>query len=69
MKYPQAESIVRRTLFESDEIQLGSFEANLGSNGCGDVWGQGFATEAACCVRDYARDVLRWPYAISAILP
>ena len=33
------------------------------------VWGQGFATEAARCVRDYARDVLRLPYAISAILP
>src|SRR5262249_30245589 len=33
------------------------------------VWGRGFATEAALCVRDYARDVLRWPYAISAILP
>src|SRR5439155_1699300 len=33
------------------------------------VWGQGFATEAARCVRDYARDVLRLSYAISAILP
>ena len=33
------------------------------------VWGQGFATEAARCVRDYARDVLGLPYAISAILP
>jgi ribosomal protein S18 acetylase RimI-like enzyme len=27
------------------------------------------AIEAACCVRDYARDVLRLPYAVSAILP
>ena len=26
-------------------------------------------TEAACCVRDYARDVLRLSYAVSAILP
>ena len=33
------------------------------------VWGQGFATEAAHCVRDYASDVLRLSYAISAILP
>lgn len=33
------------------------------------VWGQGFATEAVRCVRDYARDVLRLSYAISAILP
>jgi RimJ/RimL family protein N-acetyltransferase len=33
------------------------------------VWGQGFATEAACCVRDYARDVLWLPYTVSAILP
>jgi [ribosomal protein S5]-alanine N-acetyltransferase len=33
------------------------------------VWGQGFATEAVGCVRDYARDVLRLSYAISAILP
>jgi len=29
----------------------------------------GFATEAARCVRDYARDVLRLSYAVSAILP
>jgi Acetyltransferase (GNAT) domain len=27
------------------------------------------ATEAARCVRDYARDVLRLSYAVSAILP
>jgi len=33
------------------------------------AWGQGFATEAARCVRDYARGVLRLSYAISAILP
>src|SRR5262252_101272 len=31
--------------------------------------GQGYATEAARCVRDYARDVLGWSYAVSAILP
>ncbi len=33
------------------------------------VWGQGFATEAACCVRDYARDVLGLPYLVSVIHP
>lgn len=32
------------------------------------AWGHGFATETACCIRDYARDVLRLPYAISAIM-
>jgi RimJ/RimL family protein N-acetyltransferase len=32
-------------------------------------WGQGFATEAACCIRDYARDALRLSSAVSAILP
>jgi AraC-like DNA-binding protein len=37
MKYPQAESIVRRTLFESAELQIGSFEANPGADTCGDV--------------------------------
>ena len=30
MKNSQATSIIRRTLFESDEIQIGSFEANPG---------------------------------------
>ena len=33
------------------------------------AWGQGFASEAARCVRDYARDVLRLTYTVSAILP
>ena len=32
-------------------------------------WGEGFATEAVRCVLDYARDVLRLSYAISAIQP
>ena len=44
-------------------------ECELGYTFDPGVWGQGFAREAARCVRDYARDVLRLPYAISAILP
>jgi ribosomal-protein-alanine N-acetyltransferase len=45
-----------------------TFEYELGYTFDLIVWGQGFATEAASCVRDYARDVLRLSYAISAIL-
>jgi [ribosomal protein S5]-alanine N-acetyltransferase len=50
------------------ELSL-TFEYELGYTFDPGVWGQGFATEAACCVRDYARDVLRLSYAVSAILP
>jgi RimJ/RimL family protein N-acetyltransferase len=50
------------------DVEL-TFECELGYTFDPAVWGQGFATEAACCVRDYARDVLRLPYAISAISP
>jgi ribosomal-protein-alanine N-acetyltransferase len=46
-----------------------TFECELGYTFDPAAWHQGFATEAACCVRDYARDVLRLPYVISAILP
>jgi RimJ/RimL family protein N-acetyltransferase len=46
-----------------------TFEYELGYTFDPGVWGQGFATEAVRCVRDYARDVLLLPYAISAILP
>jgi [ribosomal protein S5]-alanine N-acetyltransferase len=46
-----------------------TFECELGYTFDPAVWGQGFATEATCRVRDYARDVLRLPYAVSAILP
>jgi RimJ/RimL family protein N-acetyltransferase len=50
------------------DIEL-SFECELGYTFDPAVWGQGFATEASRCVRDYARDVLRLPYAVSAIHP
>jgi RimJ/RimL family protein N-acetyltransferase len=50
------------------DVEL-AFECELGYTFDPAVWGQGFAAEAAQCVRDYARDVLRLPYAISAIHP
>jgi [ribosomal protein S5]-alanine N-acetyltransferase len=63
---------IRRGWFGREEAPGGvalTFEVELGYTLDPAVWGQGFATEAARCVRDYARDVLRLPYAISAILP
>lgn len=63
---------IRRGWFGREEAPAGvalTFECELGYTFDPAVWGQGFATEAAGCVRDYARDVLRWSYAISAILP
>lgn len=46
-----------------------TLECELGYTFDPAVWGQGFATEAVRCVRDYARDILRLSYVISAILP
>ena len=63
---------IRRGWFGREEAPAGvalTFECELGYTFDPAVWGQGFATEAAGCVRDYARDVLRWSYAVSAILP
>jgi RimJ/RimL family protein N-acetyltransferase len=63
---------IRRGWFGREQAPAGvalTFETELGYTFDPAVWGQGFATEAACCVRDYARDVLRWPYVVSAILP
>ena len=63
---------IRRGWFGREGAPAGvalTFECELGYTLDPAVWGQGFATEAARCVRDYARDVLGWSYAISAILP
>jgi hypothetical protein len=46
-----------------------TFECELGYTFDPAAWGQGFAAESARCVRDYARDVLRLAYAVSAIRP
>lgn len=63
---------IRRGWFGREEAPSGlalAFETELGYTLDPAAWGQGFATEAARCVRDYARDVLRLPYTVSAILP
>ena len=41
--------------------------AELGYDFRSDAWGQGFATEAACAVRDYAFEVLKLPQLVSLI--
>lgn len=63
---------IRRGWFGRDGVPAGAaltFECELGYTFDPAVWGQGLASEAAGCVRDYARDVLRLSYAVSAILP
>jgi RimJ/RimL family protein N-acetyltransferase len=45
----------------------GQVAAELGYDLRSDAWGQGYATEAACAVRDYAFNVLRLPQLISLI--
>src|SRR5437588_699638 len=63
---------IRKGWFGREQAPAGvalTFECELGYTFDPAVWGQGFASEAARCVRDYARDVLRLSYAISAILP
>ena len=41
--------------------------AELGYDFRSEYWNRGFATEAACAVRDYAFDILRLPQLISLI--
>jgi [ribosomal protein S5]-alanine N-acetyltransferase len=63
---------LRKGWFGRERAPVGlalTFECELGYTFDPAAWGQGFATEAARCVRDYARDVLRLSYAVSAILP
>jgi RimJ/RimL family protein N-acetyltransferase len=63
---------MRRGWFGRAEAPVGvalTFECELGYTLDPAAWGRGFASEAACCVRDYARDVLRLSYVVSAILP
>lgn len=45
------------------------FERELGYTFHRNSWGQGYASEAARCVFDYAREVLRVPRVISLIHP
>jgi len=63
---------VPRGWFQRSEAQAGAeivFERELGYTFDRSSWGQGYATEAAQCVFDYARDVLRPPRVISVIHP
>jgi len=48
---------------EVEDVQV----AELGYDFRSEYWNQGFATEAACAVRDYAFDILRLPQLISLI--
>ncbi|HEY6516426.1 MAG TPA: GNAT family N-acetyltransferase [Steroidobacteraceae bacterium] len=45
------------------------FERELGYTFDRSAWGQGYASEAARCVLDYALDVLRLPRVVSVIRP
>jgi RimJ/RimL family protein N-acetyltransferase len=69
---PAPENGIRRGWFGRAQAPTGValiYECELGYTFDPAVWGQGFATEAVRCVRDYARDVLVPSYAVSAILP
>ena len=66
------ENGIRKAWFGRTQAPAGVallFECELGYTFDPAAWGQGFATEAVRCVRDYARDVLLLSYAVSAINP
>jgi RimJ/RimL family protein N-acetyltransferase len=63
---------VPRGWYQRDEAPADAeivFEPELGYTFHRNSWGQGYASEAARCVFDYARDVLRLPRVISLIHP
>src|SRR5579862_1043969 len=63
---------VPRGWFKRSEAPAGAeivFERELGYTFDRSSWGHGYASEAARCVFDYARDVLRLPRVISVIHP
>lgn len=66
------EGRLRRGWFGREEATEGVaviLECELGYTFDPAVWGQGYASEAARCVWDYAREELRLGYVVSAILP
>lgn len=70
VELPTAERGTRQGWFSYAEAPAGVaviHEHELGYTFDPAVWGRGYATEAANHVRDYAREVLRLPYAVSAI--
>ncbi|HLY90088.1 MAG TPA: GNAT family N-acetyltransferase [Acetobacteraceae bacterium] len=63
---------LRRGWFGREEVPEGVaviLECELGYTFDPAVWGQGYASEAARCVWDYARKGLGLGYVVSAILP
>ena len=63
---------VPRGWYQRDDAPAGAeilFERELGYTFHRNSWGQGYASEAARCVFDYARDALRLPRVISLIHP
>ena len=65
------EQAMRRGWFGRDGAPAGvslTFERELSYTFDPAAWGEGYATEAACCVRNCARDVLGLSYVVAVIL-